>query len=161
MSEGLGLSFWIARVKSAIRMSFFASLAASGAWFVSFIAMCSLALSIGEAGKDFDQDFFLVIVNVIPLLLITNAVSFLTQVASSSSVVFDSIMVLFFMVSVVGFLGLFYSQVEHPTRLDHLYFFGALLPGIATILTYWLFFKLAPKRMSSVGVGGKRLQRDR
>ncbi len=133
---------WAVRLKRAFGMSFFASVFAGIAGVLAFGIFASFFMPHGADRPIVDQDFFLVIVNVLPMSVALGLLSFFAQLAAKP-VLLDLAMLCVAIVLLVGLLSMYYNYADPSSVSDKIYLAGALVPGLIMIVVHWLFFRLS------------------
>lgn len=114
--------------------SFFSGMAG----FVMFLFVAQLAVSYWVV----DQDFFLVVVNVLPASVAIGCTSWIVQLMSRSKTAIGWAMLVLAIAMVLGLLTLFQKLTVERTELEYVYLVGALIPGLAMIAVHWLYFRI-------------------
>ncbi|NVP55897.1 hypothetical protein [Mycoplana rhizolycopersici] len=114
--------------------SFFSGMAG----FVMFLFVAQLAVSYWVV----DQDFFLVVVNVLPASVAIGCTSWFIQLISRSNAAIGWAMLVLAAATVLGLLTLFQKLAVERTELEYVYLFAALIPGLAMIAVHWLYFRI-------------------
>ncbi|MDR6758243.1 hypothetical protein J2Y48_003542 [Mycoplana sp. BE70] len=113
--------------------------------FFSGMAGCVMFLFVAELAVSYwvvDQDFFLVIVNVVPTAVAIGCASWIVQLMTRSNAAIGWAMLVLAIAMALGLLTLFQKLAVERTELEYVYLVGALIPGLAMFAVHWLYFRI-------------------
>ncbi|SCX99217.1 hypothetical protein [Rhizobium sp. NFACC06-2] len=131
-----------------------ASLALFGGLAAFFVVAGNFKPSGGEEAI-VDQDFFLIVVNLIPLVAIIAALSFAALLFQAPLRAVSVAMTALLVLVAGGLAYLFFRYSDPSSKQDQAYLVAALVPAMAAILVNWLSIILRVKRRINMDKVGK------